>query len=58
MNNPYVEQRVRVDGKQGTYVVLWVDGTEGIVDIAPTTDTYLITRSIPFKMIHPIEGDR
>jgi hypothetical protein len=55
---PYVDQQVTMNGSDGVFVVHWVDESQGIADLASTIDPLLITRSVPFKAIFPIEKGR
>jgi hypothetical protein len=55
MRFPVIRERVRVQGRSGTFLVLSVDRTRGIARVTPTTGTRA-EEEVPLPSILPL-GD-
>jgi hypothetical protein len=57
MRNPYLGQKVRADGLDGTFTVFRTDTFQAVVDIESTDGTRRIERGVPFSAIRPVGID-
>jgi hypothetical protein len=53
---PRVRERVRIDGRDDLFLVVWVDLERELVDLIPIAEGGTVEESVPFRAIHPI-GD-
>ena len=54
MRFPVVRERVRVQGKEGTFLVLAVDRARGIADLMSASKGRQIEKSVPLSSILPL----
>ena len=56
MRFPVVRERVRVQGRSGTFLVLAVDRTRGVADVISTTRGAHVEENLPLSSILPLSG--
>ncbi|UWZ83854.1 hypothetical protein [Occallatibacter riparius] len=54
MRFPVVRERVRVKGKEGTFLVLSVDRVRGFADLMPTNKGQQIEKGVPLSLVLPL----
>ena len=54
MRFPVVRERVRVQDKDGTFLVLAVDRTRGLADLMPAIKGKQIEKNVPLSSILPL----
>jgi len=54
MRFPVVRERVRVQGREGTFLVLAVNRARGVADLMPTTKGVPVEKNIPLTAILPL----
>ena len=54
MRFPVVRERVRVQGKEGTFLVLAVDRARGLADLMPANKSMPIEKNVPLSSILPL----
>lgn len=54
MRFPVVRERVRVKGKDGTFLVLAVDRVRGLADLMPANKGQQIEKGVPLSSILPL----
>jgi hypothetical protein len=56
MRFPVVRERVRVQGRNGTFLVLSVDRARGVADVISTTRGGHVEENVPISSILPLSG--
>lgn len=56
MRIPAARERVRLEGQEGTFLVVWVDHDRGTADLIPLGEGE-VEDSVPFARIRPLEVD-
>lgn len=51
MRIPAVRERVRVDGRRGTFLVMAVDRDRQVADLIPTASEGTVEEDVPFAVI-------
>jgi hypothetical protein len=54
---PRVRERVRIDGRDDVFLVVFVDLESEVVDLIPVADGGALEESVPFLAIHPAAED-
>lgn len=54
MRFPVVRERVRVQGKEGTFLVLSVDRARGVADLMPPNKGQQIEKGVPLSSVLPL----
>jgi hypothetical protein len=54
---PRVRERVRIDGRDGLFLVVWVDHERELADLIPLADSRALEENIPFHSIRPLAED-
>jgi len=54
---PRVRERVRIEGRDDVFLVVWVDLEREVVDLIPIVDGGALEESVPFHAIHPVGED-
>lgn len=52
MHFPFLSTRVRVNGRDGEFVIVRVDHSVSEADLCPVTGTAEIERNVPFNLLH------
>ena len=56
MRIPATRERVRIDGREGVFIVVWVDQERQTADLIPAGEGN-IEDSVPFAKLRPLHGD-
>lgn len=51
-----VRERVRLEGRTGEFLVVWVDRERQVADLVTTTDWADLEEDVPFSAIHVVGG--
>jgi hypothetical protein len=54
---PRVRERVRIDGRDDVFLVVWVDLEGEVVDLIPIADGGTVEENVPFRAIHPVADE-
>jgi hypothetical protein len=54
---PRVRERVRIDGRDEVFLVVWVDLEREVVDLIPIAEGGAVEESVPFRAIHPVADE-
>ena len=57
MRIPRVRERVRIDGRDEVFLVVWVDLAQCVADLIPLADAGVLEESIPFAAIRPFQEE-
>jgi hypothetical protein len=55
---PRVRERVRIDGRDDVFLVVWVDLECEVVDLIPIAEGGAVEESVPFRSVHPVPDER
>jgi hypothetical protein len=55
---PKVRERVRIEGRDDLFLVVWVDLERGVADLIPIADGGGLEESVPFRLIQPVADER
>jgi hypothetical protein len=55
---PRVRERVRIDGRDDLFLVVWVDLEREVVDLIPIAEGGALEESVPFRAIHVVGDER
>lgn len=55
-SGPKMGQRVRVEGREGVFVVVRLDRSRRIADLMQAAGTHAIEHELPFDSIRPLHG--
>jgi hypothetical protein len=55
---PRVRERVRIDGRDDVFLVVWVDLDREVVDLIPIAEGGALEESVPFCAIHAVADER
>jgi hypothetical protein len=54
---PRVRERVRIDGRDDVFLVVFVDLESEVVGLIPVADGGVVEENVPFRAIHPIADE-
>jgi hypothetical protein len=54
---PRVRERVRIDGREDVFLVVWVDLEREVADLIPIDDGGALEEGVPFHSIRPLAED-
>ena len=54
MRIPRVRERVVIHGRDGVFIVVWVDLMRRVVDLIPVNDGIALEEDVPFAGIQPL----
>jgi hypothetical protein len=54
---PRVRERVRIDGRDDVFLVVWVDLEREVVDLIPIAEGEALEENIPFRAIHSVADE-
>ena len=57
MRFPVVRERVRVQGREGTFLVLAVNRARGVADLMPAAKGAQMEKDVPLTAILPLSDD-
>lgn len=57
MRIPSLRERVRIEGRDHEFLVVWVDHEREVVDLIPMVEGGGLEESVPFHAIHPVGED-
>ena len=55
---PRVRERVRIEGRDDVFLVVWVDLEREVVDLIPIAEGGALEECVPFRAIHPVADER
>jgi len=54
---PRVRERVRIDGRDDVFLVVWVDLEREVADLIPIAEGGAVEEGVPFQAIHPVTDE-
>jgi hypothetical protein len=54
---PRVRERVRIDGRDDVFLVVWVDLERELVDLIPIAEGGALEENVPFRVVRPVADE-